>query len=126
MMKKNVTPTQATIAKRLKEKREAKGLTLEEAANEIGISKVTLHRYEKLQILNIPAENIEKLAKLYGTTPKYIMGWTDDDGVTPKEELSSRFRWIARNASKMEEAQLKKLQELMKITFDILDDEEEE
>ncbi|MCF2612885.1 helix-turn-helix domain-containing protein [Fusobacterium perfoetens] len=124
-MEVKYTKTQETIARRLKEKREEKGFTLEEAAKHINVSKVTLHRYENLNILNIPSDKIETLAKLYGTTPKYIMGWSDDDAVTPKEEVSPTYRWVARNAKKMNEKELEKLQSLMKLTFDIFDDEEE-
>lgn len=123
-MENKYTKTQETIARRLKEKREEKGLTLEEAAKHINVSKVTLHRYENLNILNIPSDKIEILAKLYETTPKYIMGWSDDDSITPKEEFSPTYRWVARNAKKMNEKDLEKLQSLMKLTFDILDEEE--
>ena len=118
------TKTQLTVAKRLKEKREEKGLTLEEAAKHINVSKVTLHRYENLDILNIPSDKIEILAKLYGTTPKYIMGWSDEDGIASKVEMSPTYRWVARNAKKMNEMELEKLQKLMKLTFDIIDEEE--
>lgn len=123
-MDEKYSKTQLTVAKRLKEKREENGLTLEEAAKHINVSKVTLHRYENLDILNIPSDKIEILAKLYGTTPKYIMGWSDDDEIISKEETSPAYRWVARNAKKMNEKELKKLQDLMKLTFDILDEED--
>ena len=67
-MEEKYTKTQQTVAKRLKEKREENGYTLEEAAKHINVSKVTLHRYEHLDILNIPSDKIETLAKLYNTT----------------------------------------------------------
>lgn len=118
------TKTQLTVAKRLKEKREEKGFTLEEAAKHINVSKVTLHRYENLDILNIPSDKIEILAKLYETTPKYIMGWSDEDGIASKEEMSPTYRWVARNAKKMNEMELEKLQKLMELTFNIIDEEE--
>lgn len=70
--------TVKTIAKRLKDKRKEIGLTLDDVAESLGISSVTLHKYENLGILNIPAEKIERLAKLYNTDPAYIMGWTEE------------------------------------------------
>lgn len=123
-MENKYTKTQLTVAKRLKEKREENGYTLEEAAKHINVSKVTLHRYENLDILNIPSDKIETLAKLYKTTPKYIMGW-DENSEKVDNEKTSTYKWVARNAKKMNEKELEKLQNLMKLTFDIIDEEEE-
>ena len=80
--RKKIPPTKAAIelAKRLKEKRERYGYSLQEVADKLGISKVTLHRYENLDITNIPSDNIEKLAEIYRTTPSYLMGWEDEKG----------------------------------------------
>ena len=80
--RKKIPPTEAAIelAKRLKEKREMYGYSLQEVADKLGISKVTLHRYENLDITNIPSDKIEKLADIYRTTPSYLMGWEDERG----------------------------------------------
>ncbi len=80
--RKKIPPTEAAIelAKRLKEKREMYGYSLQEVADKLGISKVTLHRYENLDITNIPSDKIEKLADIYRTTPSYLMGWEDEKG----------------------------------------------
>ena len=86
-MENNYSKTQQTIAKRLKEKREENSLTLEDVAKEINVSKVTLHKYENLAILNIPIDNIEKLAKLYHTSPAYIMGWSESDNDVGRSKM---------------------------------------
>ncbi len=65
------------IANRLKELRQAKGLTLEEVAEAIGTSKQTIHRYENGVISNIPHDKIERLASALSTTPSDLMGWND-------------------------------------------------
>ena len=65
---------------KLKEKRIENGLTLEEAAKKLGVSKPTLHRYESGVISNIPSDKIEGLAEIYKTTPAYLMGWEDEKG----------------------------------------------
>lgn len=67
-----------TIAKRLKDKRIENGLILDDVAILMNLSTVTLHKYENLGITNIPIENIEKLAKIYNTTPAYLVGWADE------------------------------------------------
>lgn len=83
------TKTQETIAKRLKEKREECKLTLDDVSKILGISTVTLHKYENLGILNIPIDKIEQLAELYKTNPTYIMGWSDVDNKSGNSRMDS-------------------------------------
>ena len=71
-----------TIGTRLKELRLQKDYTQEYVGNIIGVSKQTLYKYENGIVTNIPSDKIEALAKVYGVTPEYIMGWT-----TPSSEL---------------------------------------
>ena len=54
------------LAKRLKDLRKEKGLTLDELALTIGTSKQTIHRYENGIILNIPHDKIKLLADALG------------------------------------------------------------
>ncbi len=54
------------------------GLTLEEVAEKIGTSKQTIHRYENGVISNVPADKVEALARVFGTTPSELMGWKTD------------------------------------------------
>lgn len=71
--------------KRLKQLRENKNLPQTDAARLVGISKQTLFKYENDIITNIPSDIIEKMAKLYETTPGYIMGWEDPEAEQAKE-----------------------------------------
>lgn len=66
------------IKDRIKEKRKTKGMTLEEVASIVGVSRQTLSRYETGIIGNIPSDKIELLAKALSTTPAYLMGWEDN------------------------------------------------
>ena len=68
-----------TIGARLKELRLQKDYTQEYVGNIIGVSKQTLYKYENGIVTNIPSDKIEALAKVYGVTPDYIMGWTTPD-----------------------------------------------
>lgn len=61
---------------RLKSARLAKGLTLDEVATKVGVSRQTIQRYESGVISNIPSDNIEKLASALSTTPAELMGWS--------------------------------------------------
>ena len=84
--KNKPTAKQIELANRLRAKRIERGLSLQEVADKVGISKVTLQRYETLDIVNIPSNNIENLAEIYLTTPGYLMGWTSSLRVSESSE----------------------------------------
>lgn len=66
------------LKENLRSARKGCKMTLEQAGDQIGITKATLQRYESGAIANIPFENIEKLASIYQTTPSQLMGWEGD------------------------------------------------
>ena len=79
LSRKKTPPTKQEIelANRLRTKRIENNLSLQDVAEKLGVSKVTVSRYETLDITNIPSDKIEGMAKLYKTTPAYLMGWED-------------------------------------------------
>lgn len=66
------------IAKRMKARRNELGLCLQEVADEAGISKSTLQRYETGGIKNLPMQRLEALSSALCTTPDWLLGWTKD------------------------------------------------
>lgn len=66
-----------TIGDRIKNMRIRKDLTLEALGKMVGVSKVTIFKYEGDKI-NIPSDRIERLADILGCTPGYLMGWETD------------------------------------------------
>ncbi len=68
-----------TTGSKLKARRKQLGLTLEELAGHIGVTRQTLSRYENGVIANIPMERIERLAAAMQTTPGELLGWQDND-----------------------------------------------
>lgn len=66
------------LKENLRSARKSCKMTLEQAGDQIGITKATLQRYESGAIANIPFDNIEKLAAIYHTTPSQLMGWEGD------------------------------------------------
>lgn len=74
------------MARKIKELRQAKGLTLEQVANVVGVGKSTVRKWETGMIANMKRDKIAALAKALGTTPAYLMGWTEDN---KKEEKNS-------------------------------------
>ena len=67
-----------TIGEKIKELREEKGMTLEEVGNIVGVGKSTVRKWETGMIANMRRDKIAKLASALGTTPAYLMGWTEE------------------------------------------------
>ena len=74
------------MAKKIKDLRLEKGLTLEQVANVVGVGKSTVRKWETGMIANMKRDKIASLAKALGTTPAYLMGWKED--VPIKNEVS--------------------------------------
>lgn len=66
------------IAARFKRRRIELGLSLQDVADMVGMSKSTLQRYETGGIRNIPLQKLEPIAKALQTSPDWLIGWTDD------------------------------------------------
>lgn len=64
-----------SLGSNIREQRRRQKMTLARLADQVGLSRQTLSRYENGIIANIPHENIERLAKALGTTPSELMGW---------------------------------------------------
>ena len=71
------------MAKRIKELRLSLGLTLEEVANQVGVGKSTVRKWETGIIANMKRDKIAALAEALHTTPGYLMGWTDEQAISP-------------------------------------------
>ncbi len=72
-----------SIGERMKERRLALGLTLNDLSEKAGVSRQTIFRYENGEIKNIPSDKIELIARALETTPSFLMGWEDNG--TPSE-----------------------------------------
>lgn len=66
------------LGKRIYNLRKARGLTLEAVGQAVGVGRSTVRKWENGIIANMRRDKIKKLATVLGTTPSYIMGWTDD------------------------------------------------
>lgn len=68
-----------TIGERIKKLREEKNITVDKLAELIGKNRATIYRYESSEIEKLPTSVLEPLCKALGTTPAYLMGWTDSN-----------------------------------------------
>ena len=71
---------------RIRELRLRQKLTLDDVARYLGVGRQAIYKYEQGTVTNIPLENLEKMAALFGTTPGYLAGWKDDPPEVPLNE----------------------------------------
>lgn len=69
----------------LKEERLRNKLSQEEVAKAIGSTKQAIYKYENEIVTNIPMDKLETMARLFGVTPAYLMGWNEDKENSPEE-----------------------------------------
>lgn len=67
------------ISSRIRELRAKHGLTLEQVAQQVGVGRSTVRKWETGMIANMRRDKIAKLASALHTTPGYLMGWDDDE-----------------------------------------------
>lgn len=76
------------MARKIKQLRQERGLTLEQVADVVGVGKSTVRKWETGMIANMKRDKIAALAKALGTTPAYLMGWdenADDEKESPSK-----------------------------------------
>lgn len=61
------------MGQRIHEKREASGLSVEELAEKIGVSRQTVYKREKGIVKNIDRDYIGKMAALFRCDPEWLM-----------------------------------------------------
>lgn len=63
------------LHERIKKCRLECGMTLLEVANALGVREATAQRYESGEIKNLKHETVLEMARIFGCSPAYIMGW---------------------------------------------------
>lgn len=72
---------------RLKKKRVQLDISAKEVSEKLGISKSTLHRYEKNDFDKMPIDVLKNIANIYKTTPTYLLGFEDEPMYLDKYEI---------------------------------------
>lgn len=65
------------VGKRIRSRREALGLSVEDVARKLGKHRATVYRYESDDIKALPTDVLAPLAIALETTPAYLMGWEE-------------------------------------------------
>jgi transcriptional regulator with XRE-family HTH domain len=63
---------------RIRERRKHLGLSADQLAEKLGVSRSTVFRYENGDIEKVPLDYLGVLSSVLCTTPEYLMGWSDD------------------------------------------------
>lgn len=77
-----------SMAKKIKQLREANNMTLEQVGDIVGVGKSTVRKWETGLIANMRRDKIAKLAEALHTTPAYLMGWEENKGSDGEGALS--------------------------------------
>lgn len=71
-----------TIYERIKERRKSLGLSADDVAKALGVSRATIYRYESADIEKLPTSTLEPLAAVLKCSPSYLMGWNSPENDT--------------------------------------------
>lgn len=72
-----------TVGSRIKEAREAKGLTQEELGRAVKTTKQTIFKYESGIVTNIPLDRLEQIAAVLSVSAAFLMGWETKEDKLP-------------------------------------------
>ena len=97
------------LSRKIRDLRALHGLTLEQVAQQVGVGRSTVRKWETGLIANMRRDKIAKLAIALHTTPAYLMGWEDDPQVSgdevkdqPAKESFNVIRIAARDGTYQE------------------------
>ena len=65
------------VYERIKARRKEIGLSADDVAEALGVSRATVYRYESADIEKLPTTIIEPLAKVLKCSIAYLMGWEE-------------------------------------------------
>lgn len=102
---------------RIKMIRKERGMTLEQVANQCGVLRSTVRKWEEGMIATIKFEHMQKLAEIFRVSIAWLMGMN-----VPMETETDEHRSLRNELSDMmmfmSLADLKKLEVLMKTMFE--------
>ena len=74
-----------SIGTKIRELREARGMSLEDVAKLCGTTRQAIYKYENEIVTNIPYDRIILLAKALNTSPSQLFDWEEDKKRSPHE-----------------------------------------
>lgn len=80
------------VGSRIETRRKELGLTLDDIAQEIGVARSTVQRYEKGTIEKIKLPVIEAIARILSVDPAWLCGKTDEMNTKPLQKLCENLK----------------------------------
>ena len=112
------------MSRKIKELRKAKGLTLEEVGNMVGVGKSTVRKWETGIIANMKRDKIAALAKALDTTPACLMGWEEEQkkndiqaDIILKMRTDSEFMSVVETLYKLDKDKLQGINQMLNTLF---------
>ena len=109
---------------RIKELRKAKGLTLEEVGNMVGVGKSTVRKWETGIIANMKRDKIAALARALDTTPANLMGWEEEQkkndiqaDIILKMRTDPDFMSVVETLYKLDKDKLQSINQMLNTLF---------
>lgn len=95
------------INERIKNRRKEIGLSADEVANALHVSRATIYRYESKEIEKLPTNIIEPLAKVLKCSVPYLMGWDEMDDT--RKDFNSDINYLIKLSQSLPPDQLERL-----------------
>jgi transcriptional regulator with XRE-family HTH domain len=112
------------MSNKIKELRKAKGLTLEQVGNLVGVGKSTVRKWETGIIANMKRDKIAALSKALGTTPAYLMGWEEEQkkndiqaDIILRMRTDTEFMSAVENLYNLDKDKLQSLNQMLNTLF---------
>ena len=104
-----------SIGKKLKMLRTKFNLTQEDLAKSLNVKRETIHKYENDIIKNIKYETVVKLAKIFNTSPEYLLGLDDNESeaIVISQEKLTKHNMAFFKAKDISDEDKKKMIELL-------------
>lgn len=109
------------IGARIKDRRQELSMTLQDVANEVGISKSTVLRYENGSIGNIKLPVIEAIARSLQINPAYLLGKSNEKSVNLLSNQAIKTAYAYEKSTSLDESS-----QLLLSNYEQLNDEGKE
>ena len=95
------------IYERIKKRRKELGLSADEVAKALHVSRATIYRYESKEIEKLPTNIMEPLANVLKCSVPYLMGW--DEMGDPRKDSNSDINYLVTLSQSLPPDQLERL-----------------
>ena len=111
--------TNREIGIRLKESRSAKGYTLQQVAELVGVDRSTIQRYEAGGIVVIKRPVIESISACLKVNPKWVLGESEHRQALSNSDFPDDIMFLANRLLAIPDDSRKKLIDTLNSTIDL-------